>query len=546
MFNYTMLPRKLFLVGIVVIICIVPKAILFREQYIDPYSYSSASLAQQYLQEGEIELYPFRDVTSTWQNHANGISERPAPSLFLVFLSLLTSVPIRRLSFLPLTGLVFIILFFVFARMFSNSNSIASLCIVTLSFDLLINMSTFNVYYIAYGFNLLLLFMIVYLKTLEANEKNRSYVCLLLIIFLSSFFSYYTGEFLSIVFSWCIAAVAVVFKKQKLKSRYLPIAFLIVFTAFDQVFGKYVSWQPWTKGISYLQEFAGYIIGFLTHGASAAQERGHFIGNPSLIYIEFLLRMLIFLPVAVYSGYFLIRLTKDHKLRKKTEVGLKELTYFSVVLVVIAEVAVYVNMGVIDYRGFFLFFPLLTFCSLTELAKLLKKRHYEKGAFVFMVLSILIASLTISKFVVGLQDQSSLFTGSYYDLMMPSTSWATINVDNGSIVTNYQTAGVLFQEVVFEQKANNVLIYFPQFDEVVDFLVSKNATHANDFFRQKDFDYVLLSNEFKKKVIHIGAWSSEGRVAPLGASTFTLNNFTMFNKIYDDGNGLLYFYTHQY
>ena len=532
---------SLFVVCLLLAMSLLPKFVCLKAQYIEPYSYSSSGLAQQYLYDGTIKWRPYIEAPSSWQEHANGISERPASSVLLITLSLCMGVSVDDLALLPVTGLIFILLFFVFAKTFSDSHFVVYLSVITLSFDSLINMTTFNIYYIAYGFNLLAVFLILYIKMLGVREGTRTYPALLLVIFLASYFSYYTAELMSIAFASSITAVTLILQKKKAKASTLPLIFLIVFIAFDQVFGLYLSWRPWTNGPTYFREIANYFFNFLTSGTIAVQQRGLFIGNINLVYVEFMLRTLLILPILTYLALRAIRFLKAYRLKGKTGFGFNGTVFTSLILVVVADLIVYINLGVVDYRGFYLFFPLLAFSSIERLrAQLRRKKILARAAPLLIVASLLIPILTSSKFLIGMQEQSSSLTSGYYDLMKPSTSWAASNINYGAIITNYHTAGLLFERTIFSHKGDELLIYFLQFDEVIDALASKNVTQTDEYFRRKGYSYALLSTEMQTKVTYIGAWAIEGRVAPLGPYTFTFNNFTIFNKIYDDGRGLLY------
>lgn len=532
--------KMLLLVGMLALI-ITLQTIFYRNENVDPYAFSTIGNAQQMLNNGHYQINPFSQVSSSWQEHANGISERPAPSMLITIFSLVTGLSIWNISFLPIIGLIFLLLFFVFARIFSGSTWFATICVAVMSFDSLINETTSNVYYISYGFTLVMLFLLVYAVMLRAKTHNRIYFMLFLLIFIVSYFSYYTAEFLMIGFVFCFELILFMLKRPRTKMMTLPLIFMTIFITFDSVFSSYISWKPWGKGLSYFESIVYYFIGFVFRGSVVVKERGHFLGSLTSVYLEFVLRVLILVPVAAYVGYSALRKLRSWEGRQKLGFSIRATIFVSLILVVIAGMAVYINLGVVDYRGFYIFFPLLAIMSIDSLGHYFSSKKNRRILVALLVLfSFLLLSVSVSRFVIG--TSPLLSSEGSFSMMMPSTNWTCEHLNSDAIVTNFHSAGLLFFSAVESNKGSNITVFFLQFANVVSFLTTSNVTNASNYFSRMGYGYLLIPTDMQHSITDLGAWAIVGRVPPLGGSTFTFDNFPTFIKIYDDGRGILYLY----
>jgi hypothetical protein len=166
------------------------------------------------------------------------------------------------------------------------------------------------------------------------------------------------------------------------------------------------------------------------------------------------------------------------------------------------------------------------------------RRNNRRLLTLVIVFSLLLLLVTTARFLMGIRSSTSSQGG--FDTMMPSTNWITKYSGNVTVITNFHTAGLLFFSTVQAHGSDNVTVYFSQFAQIADFLATANMTGTREYLDKRGYECVLIPTEMQYSATSIGAWAIVGRVQPLGESTFAFDNFLIFNKIYDDGQGMFY------
>ena len=121
--------------------------------------------------------------------------------------------------------------------------------------------------------------------------------------------------------------------------------------------------------------------------------------------------------------------------------------------------------------------------------------------------------------------------------------WASKNIESYSnVLTDLEVGGKLLVELAYNNKICNIypFRYFGKGkDNNVLFLYSRNSTDANKLFIQQQYNYFVLSYKDINTYIVGSSWNS---FKPIGDNMRYINNYSNFNKIYDDGYVMTYKY----
>jgi hypothetical protein len=533
--------RFLFVVSLVFIAVFFTSVIYSSSEIFDPFSYSTGGTAQEFLNEERITTSPFDYKAGSWQAHADSMSFRVAPSIFLVFLSLTTGLQVNQLSIIPVMGLAFFTLSYALAKKLSNSSLIALAYILIICFDVGISSFNSNVFYISYGFSLLMMFLFVYSKMLLSNGKIRVWEGILFLTYVILFLSYYSCEFNALLFLVVMTVGIIVFRNGRPNFGKLAMIFLVIF-ALDPVVEIYFSRANLGSFVSSFLDYLNYLTRFLTSGEKAVVEYRPYVSEPVLTYLDFLYRTLLIFLILIYSIYVLINILKRRVSVKRFGFSLRTLAFSSLIFIFIVNIIVYGTMGqTIGFRLFFLFFPLIALVCLNKLRISMEKSHRWKTPLALTLIFLVIIPVGLAKFVLAVKNPFDSGDFRYHTSIGETTVWAGRYFDAGDVIANFRISGRIFLEIVNAEKANSTFVFYNQFNQIVVSLSTANCTLAKDFFRGRNLSYLILSRDLATEPIYLEAWS--GRAVPLGSALFNVDNFTVFDKVYDDNRGYTYVFT---
>lgn len=530
----------LFAVSLVLIAVFFTRVIYSSSEIFDPFSYSTSGTAQEFLNEGRITTSPFDYKADSWQAHADSMSFRVAPSIFLAFLSLTTGLQVNQLSIVPIMGLAFFALAYALAKKLSNSGLIALAYILIICFDVGISSFNSNVFYISYGFSLLMMFLLIYSKMSTSNGKILVWAGILFLTYVILFLSYYTSGFNALLFSLAMVGGIIFFRIKRPSFGKLAMIFLLIF-ALDPVVDIYFSRASFGRGVSLFFDYLNYITRFLTSREEAILQYRPYITSPLPIYLDFFYRTSLILPILIYSIYVVI-----NKLKRRVSVrsgfGLRTVAFFSLIFIFIGGFIAYAPMGqAIGFRSFFLFFPLIALVCSNKLRILMGKSRRWKPTLALSLVFFVIISLSFSKFALAVKNPFDPGYFHYHTSIGETAIWAGRYFDEGDVIANFRISGRVFLELVNAEKANSTFVFYNRFDRIVISLSTANCTLARDFFRERRLSYLILSRDLAEEPIYLEAW--RGRAAPLGSALFSIDNFTVFDKVYDDNRGYIYVFT---
>jgi hypothetical protein len=149
---------------------------------------------------------------------------------------------------------------------------------------------------------------------------------------------------------------------------------------------------------------------------------------------------------------------------------------------------------------------------------------------------IILICLMIFRFSVSFSDQAISLVGKDYSAIVnPGAFWIARNVNSGSVVSSNQASALLFSAIAESNKAN--MISMNEFGSDVKSL-SENVSYMHNLFLLRGYNYLLLLKVFESQPVAGGFWGPY--VQPLGYKTNSLNNASLFTRIYDDGMSALY------
>ncbi len=532
-------PRKIKYVFLILAVCCAayPKILTFAEETTEPFLYSSVAVAEASYEQNQILINPFQlrqtlpDAGSNlWQPQANFISVRVAVTSLLVIVSRVTGITIRHLMFVPITGLMMILLGFALARTLTKSSVLAALFALFVAYH---ENEANSIFYITHGYVMMFLFLMIFYRTIESGRARRRNVTLLVLIFVNSYLTYYHADFLNLtVVAGCslimfLAKRGILMRSdEKLPSFLsLSLAFAAIFAMFDSAFYFFMTGAHPEKGVASLLGFYKYVKGLLWGETTTA----YVMRQGSIIpaYIEMLIRVIILSAVGLHIMSHVIRSLRAYRFVKITH---NSIMYFSIITASILQAIIYISMGF--FGGFIygiLTVGLLALYSLRSLGRRLGK---EK---VFFLISLLLVFASVLRFAVIWEDQTTSYYYRHYTAMSQTAPWLVRHIDQGSTLSDHSISGRILAEAAFHSKASEILSY--PIGDNLDILYDYNQSRFDRVMRG-GYNYFVSSRLWKDKFVVAAGWGPVGN--PLGERLFFLNNYTSLNEIYDDGMGSVY------
>ncbi len=518
--------KRYLLIIFVTIALILPRVIISINEIIDPFAFSTITLSQLYLEKGEAVIRPFDHPISPWQSHANDLSVRIVAPAFLTILSQVTSISLDTLLYLPINGIIFILLAYVLGLVFSKSRLVAALYAAVVAFEIQVIRATNITFYITLGYSFLIVFLILYLKSLESHSKRG--ILLLMFCFTTLYFTYYSAEFFAFAFSLSLFMIVTIArfggKKAGFLTRlgksyrpflHLPIAFLVLFVGFDaavyQFFKMHGGFEP---VVSYTGSYISKVL--------------------NLAY-----QILLLIPIGLYLFVYSIKKFTRSKTEANngSKTGIKP-TYLAFIFASMAFSFTYItSFGFTPFsRAFHIFFPLLALYSVYQFKSSFSKRLIN---YLLTILATLIILASLMTSVVFLFDQMHPYTPKGYSLTSPKVSFLVDHVDKSEeikVLSSLDIAGYVFYKAMQNGKAD---IYPFMFGKDVEILYSHDPEIANNIFRAKSYDLLLISREFERRVVFADGWYW----APVATeATSLISNNPGFDRIYDDGQAVIFAY----
>ncbi|MEM4677359.1 MAG: hypothetical protein QXY55_05680 [Candidatus Korarchaeota archaeon] len=512
------------------------------DEYIDPFAFHTVGLSQIYYREGKYFPRPITE-SSGWQSTANEISIRFVPTLFLLVLSQITGISLWHLLFLPIIGIIMPLFAYLICRNLRLPVTTAILYAMVISYNLFM----VNVYYISVGMFFFMVFIYISLKFLESRQSIKGTdTGLLILIFIIAYFSYYTSEFL--ILGYILSITLLIWTREKfgvknLKVKYyylLSLIFLIVFSGFDNVFYWYFENVNIEKGLDLFNSYVNYVLSLLKSGGETVFEYRPQIGNPLIVYIEFIQQILIWVTIGIYLTYSIARIKDVRKMPAAPSI--EGLVFIALFLTGIMETLIYLPVGYGVYtRTLSIFSSLGALYSLDKLGAMFRMQRKRILKIVFIVVALLIVSASFAKFAIRVSDPVNPNGARLHSKINVTISWILSYSTDKMVVADLRTIGQLFFELTQVEKINSIILR--RLGPEVRYLYSL-SNEGNDeiskLFGRRDA-LLVLSHEFRERAFIAGeAW----RFSPPIREAFSILSYQgQVNKIFDDGRGLIYEYS---
>ena len=519
-------------------ILLLPSVIAAAAQIMDPFTFSTASLAYVDLKQGRVVVSPFLPIDD-WRSHADGISARAAPSLMLATLSEVTLVPIETLIHLPIAGVAFALLAYAFAFTVTRSRTIALFYSLIQAWDAHVITATNNLFYIPLGFVIMLLFMTFYVKGLNSSKTSLRLMPLLVLPTLV--LSYYASEFLGIGFVFLVYLCgAVAARRGTLRgpSLYLPLALAISASLFEIVLlAHWASVFSISKALDILGGYLHYLFGLSIRAAGELQQYAAGATTTPVMYISDLIyRGLLVLCVLAYLPRVLASFlraqnpdSRQWQIRQQTNI-----VFLALILLVPAHILVYAFAGFLNLRAVYMFLPLLALLSLRDVTQRLSARAILRrlpticGVFLILLVAVgFVGFLTI--------PSHPYAVGQYYETA-PSIRFLADHSPSGQIskaVSNLEISGQLMFQTTTAGKPT-MLTYWFGADSFI--LYSPDPNVVAQTLRDRQYGFLLLWRGFETRPVDTDGWQWTPAAVN---STRVMSTSPALNLIYQDSNVLI-------
>ena len=537
--------NKFLILCLLALLIILPKAIFFSNGVSDPHIYSSIVPAQISLNEERIIFNPCKENKAfTLNAHTNGQSDRLGITSSQVIFSIICGFNLKELQFIPINSLILGLLAYVIAKKIFKKNFYSFAIIIFLMYEPIIGYLTNTTSEHSYGYVLYFTSIIIFLNIYNSNGFKYGGIPIFIILFISSLLTYYTVEFYILLYS--IIFYIIVYLAIKLKNfnifcldcfnNYrLSLILIIIFLTYDKIVYNYISKQGLVNTLGkesifyYISDFLYTIFNKLVRIAPDTDMTQSFpsinILNSSVVWIGYFLYLFLLIPIIIYLLKCCWNLLKT----KTISISLQTLFFSSIILTGLADIMIYLFLGIVSFKYILLAFPFLTFYSIDRIIKHTKIKK---------IAVLIIVSLCIIKF--GVYLYSDQFPNRSYQITDPNTKWFVENgKPNCNVLTDLELGGKILIESAFGKVNVNVFgfRYIEKDNENVMFLYTNNVSKANELFKSRKYHYLFLSKKNINKPITGMIWKS---FLPLGNNINNINKYFIFNKIYEDNFVFIY------
>lgn len=532
-FSRTLTDGRLLIIFLAILF--LPRGIAAAAEIIDPFTFSSAALAQLYVQSGRILYKPFNPVDD-WQWHANGLSDRVAAPLLLAVLSEVTSLRIGTLVYAPIGGVAFSLLAYTIAHKITKSRAIGMIYAAIQAWDVQVITATNNLFYVTVGYVMMMLFIAFYLKSTESPKKEIHLMPF--VIFSVAILAYYAAEFLVIEFAFSMYLFTSLIHRSgrdQKHSLYLPLSLLSLAAVFETLSYRayFFAFNPNTA-ITILVGYLQYLLGLSFRAGGQIQRYATGTTSAPILYISDLLYRI--LLVACTSAYilfaFMNRIKHGREFEKQRRTSVFVLTF---IFLIAGHIFVYAFVGLLNLRGVYFFLPLVALMFIQyarqRFSAIRAIRHLPSLAAVILIV------LVVLRFGLFFVDTAHPYAVDEYSKNAPGLSFlVNHSPENGTAkaVTNLDISAQLFYQATSFGKTTLLSYHFAA-DSII--LYSSDPRLAPDTMRNEGYTFLLVSRTFGDRVISTDGWNWE---PPAKHLTKVVPQSPGLNLIYQDGQILIF------
>lgn len=536
--------NKFLFILLVLILIIIPKVVFSVNGVSDSHIYSSIVPAQLSINQGKFIINPYdKNLENTLNGHTNSQSERVGLTSIQVILTEISGLNLKRLQFIPFNSLILGLLAFVISSQFLKNNFYCYAISIFLMYEPNIGFLTNTTSEHAFGYVLYFTSIVIFLTINQFKEQRLAGIPLFILVFISTLLIYYTSELYILILSSSFFSILFITSKLKKFNIYstsyitkfqLPLILILIFLFFDNVIFEYLGRSGLLTDLgngisSYILNYFTHIIKSLLGQSPQIIQQSTFLEGTSNILIVwggYLLYLSLLIPIIIYIFQFSLEFIKV----RDTSITLQTLFFISIIITGIIDIMIYLFIGLMSFKYILLAFPFLAFYSIDKIFK-----HINlKKIVVVIILILCIAKFSIYLYTNQFQDRS-------YTITDPSSKWFTnIVTSDTRILVDLDIGGKILTEAAYNKV--NISVYgFRDFgkDENVMFLYSNNISNVNKLFQFNKYDFLVLSMKDITNPFNGLAWRN---FPPIGENIDYINNYIIFNKIYQDNNVFIYKY----
>jgi hypothetical protein len=532
------------------IICVfsllmVARILVVNYQILEPFTYSILANAATVNQSGHLAVNPY-NLSGWWQTHANFLAQRAAPILIYTMLSNTMGVSIFPVAQIPLLGFMMILLCFVLARRITKSVYAGLAFTLIINLDFLTNLVYTSFSYHQLGLILHLAFLFVLYEMLSSTRvRRRVWYAVLIILFVAIFYSYYSFEFLTLVFvaSLLILAAIVHYRTganygKGIFSSLLGLVFFmgIIFFGFDSIVSKLSEIS--STGFGRLFELITGALGRATVTRYNPSFSASYLTLKSLDFDLMLLVLAILVPYFVYSLF------------ARRTVAIENIFVLSLLTTSLAELLTYTSLGSAGNTRYFVkLVPLAIIIIITRLripfkSDLTSFRHFVQSIVVKVlwlrktIVPLMLLLTVLATYLAVIYPASYQYVGGLYlySSVSPSSTWICDNAGSkASFVAPHHSAAVMMFVAASQGKADSISVN--QYDKDAYIFLDPNETSLKGLFQSNGYDYMAIQRQSETLPFY-GAFSIV--LPPLNGSVSKIEAMSCVNKLFDDGNNLVF------
>ena len=339
-------------------------------EFVDPFSFSSASLTKFYVLYKHIVIEPFR-TQGFYKDNVNWLSYRPSSSLVFLFISSVVGINIEENIYLPIPGILNILLVFLMGRMILSERNDNKkyrvihkiLVLFFVSIAVVINTGPALVgtnYYISLGYTYVFLYTYLLFKTVKEAKISKGSMVTLIITSLVSVLTYYTASFMIISLNLILLILLLLNKPRFENKNNIKIVLLnllvisVVAYSHEKTFYEYFAraisnrhevMTQLTEGImSIMVTFFSLFTGRKEY-ASVKHTFRHYIELSNIFGRAYIISLSLLGLIIIL--YFVVTLISKKKLMTLSR--LEKISLVSFLFIALSQIAVYFIFGEYNY-----------------------------------------------------------------------------------------------------------------------------------------------------------------------------------------------------
>jgi hypothetical protein len=381
--------------------------------------------------------------------------------------------------------------------------------------------------------------------------NDRKTTLILFTIFSAGALTYYHSELMIMLFTFIPAAIYILNLKLKISKRirpslfYLALSYLGIFLGLDFIVYQYLSWGGFGTGINFLLGYAHYLSSTLASGGNSGYLSAY-AGNSiwpimrlnSLVEISFsILPLLVYLSLAaVHFAPKKLRRSNNDLFTYITE-RLKKYPYvfLGFIAIGIAWAFVYLLLSYIDIGDIYWYFSIPSIMVILSIASYFgNHRKRVLRLFKFILPSLIVFALLLSSFLavyVYVADNQNSYKNQTFGINESSLNFIALN-SNNTILAAQSTSlqAQAFYQVVLSGKSDQISVIAL---DATQFEALENGTNLNS-----DATTIIIPNSVTTNTL-LGNFGVA--IMPPQPNFFdSVNKQADLNKIYDDGNNVIY------